>query len=306
MNWDDLRILLAVANLGSILQASQALGCSHSTVVRRLDALESDLDAKLIRRHRRGCDLTPAGEQIIADLRSVENTLQTVERKVAGHRQELKGTLTISIIDVSAGLIIPVLESLRKKHPEIEFDLLHAEGPVDLEKGEADLALRLTLSPDDALVGRRHCTMAFAPYMHRSLLGNMDPWTDAPWIVMHKSMGPIPQRIWERQNLDPTRCWMKVNSASLLLQAVNSGAGCGILACALADAIPDLVRIAPPDATLNLQLWTLYHRDLRHAARLRAVVEHLNAALVILQPLLEGQVEDHDQAQRLLQRSQQL
>ncbi|MFT7579309.1 MAG: DNA-binding transcriptional LysR family regulator [Myxococcota bacterium] len=301
MNWDDLRVLLAVADSGSILKASITLGCSHSTVVRRLDALESDLDASLVRRHRRGCDLTPAGEDAIAELRVVEEAMRAVERRVAGHRQKLVGRLKISFVDAGAQVFMPILASIHEAHPELGFDLLQAEHHVDLDKGEADLAVRLALSPDADLVGRCHGTMASAPYAHRELLQRLDPWSDAPWVVMHESMGPIPQRSWEQRHLDPARSWMKVNSASLMLQAVSDGVGCGVLPCILADPIPDLVRLRPPDPTLDLHLWTLYHRDLRHAARLRAVVERLSAAMVVLRPLLEGHVEAADAANALLQ-----
>lgn len=305
MNWDDIPVLLAVAETGSILAASRKLGCSHSTVVRRLDALEEILDTRLLRRHRQGCDLTPAGEQALVNAQQMQRALEDLQRGILGHRQELQGRLRIAVVDAAAGIVMPLLSRIRAAHPNLGFDLLFADRPVDLERGEADLALRLTLSPDDSLVGRCHGTVASAPYMHRNLL-DLDPWDEAPWVVMHESMGPIPQYRWEQEHLQMDHAWLRLNSGVAVYDAVAGGLGCGVLTCVLGDSNPDLIRIGEADPALDLQLWTLYHRDLRHAARLRTVVDHLSNAMTMLRPLLRGEVEDSTEARDLLEQAQAL
>lgn len=302
VNWDDIQVLLAVAESGSILQASMELGCSHSTIVRRLDELEAALETKLFRRHRRGCDLTPAGELAFAEAQHVRASVEGLQRGVAGHRQQLEGQLKITVVDAAATLLMPMLAQIRAAHPSLGFDLLLSDDAANLERGEADLALRLTLAPTDSLVGRCQGVVASAPYRHRNLR-SMDPWTEAPWVVMHESMGAIPQRRWEQKHLRTSGNWLRVNSAVPLYQAVSAGLGCGVLTCLLGDANPDLVRISDPDPALELQLWFLYHRDLRRAARLHTVVEHLSQTMSILKPLLAGEVADAAVASELFDRA---
>ena len=237
MNWDDIRVLLAVAESGSILKASHDLGCSHSTVVRRLDDLEASLGTQLFHRHRRGCDLTPAGEFALQEARLVREGVEGLTRGVAGHAQQLEGQLKITVVDAAAPLLMPLLSQVRAAHPSLGFDLLLSDAAANLERGEADLALRLTLAPTESLIGRCQGVVASAQYCHRDLC-NKDPWTDAPWIVMHESMGPIPQRRWEQKHVRPHSAWLRVNSAVSLNEAVSAGLGCGVLTCLIGDANP--------------------------------------------------------------------
>jgi DNA-binding transcriptional LysR family regulator len=302
LNWDALKTLLAVSEAGSINGAGQALGVSHSTVLRRVDGLEAAFGTQLLLRHRSGCSLTPAGEVAVSELREVAARMEVLARRVQGHRQTLDGSLRITTLESAAGLVLPLLSTVRRTHPMLSFEVLTADHYLDLARGEADLAIRLTGDPPADLVGRRHGHVALAVYGHRSLVAGRGEacLKVAPWAVLGPGRPQLPQAQWERRHVPQDQVWLRTEGSQMLWTSVVQGLGLGILACALADPDPDLIRLTPPLPELQVDLWTLYHRELRQAARLRVVHEELSRSLARLRPLLEGEVPQADQGRALL------
>ncbi|MBL4622063.1 MAG: LysR family transcriptional regulator, partial [Immundisolibacteraceae bacterium] len=99
MNWDDLKIFATAARLGSFSQAADALRSTHSTVSRRVSALEQDLDLRLFDRHTTGLTLTPGGEELYTSAAAMQLEADSAERKVSGRDSQLQGVVRVSVID---------------------------------------------------------------------------------------------------------------------------------------------------------------------------------------------------------------
>ena len=164
-DWNDLRSFLAIARAGSLQGAARILGVNHSTVFRRLNALEARLKVRLFDRSARGYGLTGAGEHMLASAERVEDEILGLERRLLGGDVRLAGTLRVTTTDTLAhGLLGPHLRAFQAAYPAIELELVTGNAFFDLSKREADVALRPSRHPGDAMVGRRLGEIAVALY----------------------------------------------------------------------------------------------------------------------------------------------
>ena len=163
--WSDLRPFLAVARAGSLSAAARALGVNHSTVFRRIAALESALDVRLFDRLPNGYCLTAAGEEMLARAERVEAEVLGIDRRIAGQDVRPQGSVRVSTADTIAyGLLPRHLMSFREANPGITVELAVESRFVNLTRREADVALRPSRDPDGDMVGRRVSDIAFAVY----------------------------------------------------------------------------------------------------------------------------------------------
>ena len=156
MNWNDLKVFLAIADSGSLSGAAAKLRHNHSTIFRRLNALEDDLDTRLFDRLPTGYALTPAGERMLELTHQADDAIQSIEREIAGRNVAPRGTVRITAAPNIARTIVPrALKALRKSHPLIVVETLVGDSDYDLNRREADIALRATNKPPGHLVGRK-------------------------------------------------------------------------------------------------------------------------------------------------------
>ncbi|UCH40918.1 MAG: LysR family transcriptional regulator, partial [Gammaproteobacteria bacterium] len=185
LNWDNLRYVLMVANMGSISAAARELEVNRSTVLRRIGKFQQDLNCRIFERGEAGYVLTPEAEKMITAAREVENTLFNMQRQIAGHELKLEGELRVTTTDsFMLSVLGPHLASFRQKHPHIVVDLLVTNSVLDLDRRDADVAIRPTRQPDGNLVGRRLCDVEFGVYAAPGLLDSIEPADvfDARWI----------------------------------------------------------------------------------------------------------------------------
>ena len=155
MNWDDLRYFLALARTHTVSAAGRSLGVKHTTVARRIKALEQSLSCRLFDHLAQGYALNQAGENLYQRALVIEEQALAVNREVFGLDNQLRGTLNFTAAhDVASRLVIPHLGRFKRAYPELELQLFGSAGLMDLAAREADIALRLTASPPDYLVGK--------------------------------------------------------------------------------------------------------------------------------------------------------
>ncbi|HJU30330.1 MAG TPA: LysR family transcriptional regulator, partial [Hyphomicrobiaceae bacterium] len=144
-SWDDLRVLLAVARHGSLSGAARALGVNHSTVLRRVAALEAAIGTRLFDRLPGGYALTPAGDDMHMVAARLEEEIAAAQRRLAGRDAQPSGTVRVTTIDILALYVLPRhLTSFRAAYPGISIELVIAETPFSLTRREADVAIRAT------------------------------------------------------------------------------------------------------------------------------------------------------------------
>jgi DNA-binding transcriptional LysR family regulator len=288
--WDDLRFFLAVARTGSTLGAGKALKVSRTTAARRVAALEAALGLPLFERRQAGYSLTAAGEALVAQAEGVEQAAGQFAGAAAAQAREASGVVRLTTVEVYATTLLPpLLMALREAHPGIRIELDTTELPRDLAAGEADVALRGGTRVDaPGLVGRRIAADPWTLYCSRAYAEAHGVPASAQELARHPIVGGGGDYVWplyrkwlQRHGLEEAVV-IEHGSTSGLLAAVRSGMGMAVLPSFMAQQDPELVQVVEPPASDRMELWLLTHERIRHAPRVRAVMDFLGERLTRL------------------------
>ena len=287
MNWDDLRLFLAVARTGSISGAAKMLGVQHSTVSRRMRKLEENLGARLIERKNTGHELTLAGEDVMRAAQRIETEMLYVDSAVLNKDSSLSGSLKITAINnMASTVLMPIFADFSKANPQIDLHIMVSNIDSSLSQREADIAIRLTNSPTDTLIGKRLVTVASTIYGSRDYLNQLSAKNAGPeWIGVdccpfHKS--------WTKHTCGEQPHHFFSDDTLLTLSAIKQGLGVSYLPCFMGDADTELARFRAPDPAHNLGLWLLLHPDLKQTARVIAFRTHMLESIKQISGLFEG------------------
>jgi len=275
MNWDDLKIFLAVAEAPSMRTAAKNLRVSHSTVSRRIEALEKQLAARLFDRMPDGYKLTPAGKDLLPISQELRERVDAYGLKVLGRDTELEGQICLTMPDaVAVAVLMPYFAEFQNLYPEITLKIDDSIEVYDLNRREADIALRFTNEPADHLIGRRIAKAHQAVYAHSEYAAKhelSDPNCTAGWLGWG-----LPEEKPDWIQLSPyphLKLAGHFNNPLIQKEAVRQKMGVGYLPCAIMDGDPAFVRLSEPKPSLDF--WVLTHRDLRSTERLKVFREFI-------------------------------
>lgn len=280
-SWDDLRVLLAVYRGGSLLKAGRLLGLSTSTAGRRLDALEHAFGTKLVHRTQNGAEFTSAAVRLVRLAEAIEHGLQSQQRD----RQAIAGTMRISVPDGLAHRLAQALVPFHREYPAIDVELVGESRMADVAKREADVAVRLVRSTSHFLIEKKIASLQFSlfgspDYVRDRLNGRALRCEDAiaqNFVGLDLRWAALPQEQWLRQ-LGATRFVFRSGSIDAVMEVVKQGIG---LAALPNDIGYDtgLIRIDTEVASPVQPLYLVCHRDLSHAAHVRAVLTLIEGSL---------------------------
>ncbi|NNJ97484.1 MAG: LysR family transcriptional regulator [Gammaproteobacteria bacterium] len=289
MNWDDLRIFLAVARTGSVSGAAKQLQVQHSTVSRRLRKLEEKLGARLVERKNTGYELTTAGENVRQTAHRMETEVLHVDAAVLGEDANMVGPLKVAAINnMASTVLMPMFASFSQTYPQVDLHIVVSNTDASLSQREADMAIRLTNTPTDALIGKRLVTVVSTVYGSRDYLQQLDKKGDDPkWIgvnccLFHKS--------WTKHACGEQSHNFYSDDTLLTLSAIRQGLGISYLPCFMGDTDPQLERYCEPDPSHNLGLWILLHPDLKRTSRVLAFRNHMDRSVKEIKDLFEGKL----------------
>lgn len=289
MNWNDIKIFLALVRHGSVRAAATKLDISHSTVARRIESFEKRVGVRLFDRISTGYAITPAGEDVLAIAERIENELDGLERRVLGRDQRLAGDIRLTTADfLATHLLMPYLAKFTGLYPDINLEVVATYEALDMSKREADVALRFTKKPPENLVGRHLATLSTAAYASVEYLRTheLGAGSTASWIgYSGQSHHPKWVRESDYPHLPTRGCF---ESLLLQLEATKAGMGIGMLPCLIGDSEPTLRRVPPGLPRPAYELWLLTHRDVRTTVRLRVFAEFLSGAIFRERAKLEG------------------
>lgn len=282
MEWDDLRLVLAIAREGTLSRAARRVGLSQPTLGRRLRALEARLDARLFDRTPEAHTLTPAGRAILGHVERMELDALAVERLVRGRDAGVRGRVRVTASEwVAAHWIAPSLATLAQQHPALEVELAESARHVVLTRREADVAVRPRPFDEDDVIQKRLGPVRFGLFAARTYLdrvGAPDFATAAAGhalIAMSDEVGD-PTRAWQDRHLRGARVVARAHGREALRAIARSGAGLVCLPLALGEGLVALdVPVPLPAPHLHVGA----HRDQRAVPRVRVVVEHLQRVL---------------------------
>lgn len=281
MEWNDVRIFLAVARGGSLGEAARRLGVSHPTVGRRIKVLEDEARQPLFRRTKDGLVPTDAGDTVLALAESMEDSALSLERRLVGNDQRLEGLLRISSADWFAGYVLaPVLVELTRRHPAVVPELIASYRLLDLSRREADVAFRIVPFSEPDIVQRRLMRMPYGLYASaETALALQDDPASVGVILMNTAQSHFPDVAWVLDRFPRSRRAFTSTSRSVQAQMCRRGVGVAVLPRPLGDAVPGLQRIDMADEPPAREIWVGYHQDLRHMDRLRAMLDIADALL---------------------------
>lgn len=288
LDWNDVRYLVAVADHGSTLKAGRELRVSQTTVARRLAALEDTIGLALFDRRPAGYALTPDGEALLRHARQVAAAAEQFSQVAAAQARDHSGMVRLTTQEIFAvTLLAPMLKDLHDRHPEIVIEIDTKQDLLDLGEGQADIALRSTAGEQPGgVVGRRICIDDWTIYCSRDYAERNGVPRTRQELKQHAIVGGGGGKLWQHyeawlRSLGlEDRVAMHQPSATGLLSAIRSGFGLAVLPCVIADAEPDLVRCLPPRADHQRSMWLLTHERVRHAPRVRLVIDFLYQRLM--------------------------
>jgi DNA-binding transcriptional LysR family regulator len=282
LDWNDIKVFLALYRGRSVRSAAGDLGMSHSTVSRHLTDLETSLGAVLFTRSRDGLLATSMAEQIVTNAEQVEARIIDLEREATDLDTVLSGQIRVTSPPLlSQFMVIPHLAAFAQQYPGIEISLQSSYSIGDLIKGAADVALRSQFNPNDNLVGRR-----LPDFVDRA-------YASPDYIVEHWFEGSQTNATWiGRGVVDPNHKWVadgpfpdapvrhEIPDMQDQAQAAASGLGMVVLPCFFADSAKGLVRVPNIGPVSTRPVWVLTHPDLRSSVRIKTFVQFLVAAMV--------------------------
>ncbi|SCB62088.1 transcriptional regulator, LysR family [Rhizobium aethiopicum] len=281
MNWDDVRIFLAVARTGQILAASKRLGLNHATLSRRLTSLEEALKTRLFIRRTNGCELTAEGEVFLASAERMETEMLAAQASLGHTDTAIAGTVRVGAPDgFGVSFLAPRMGRLIERHPELKIQLVPVPRSFSLSQREADIAITLERPEQGRLVSSKLTDYTLGLYASRGYLASNGRPGDVEALKAHPRIGYVEDLIFTASlnfSGEVMRSWdasFEISTAIGQTEAVRSGAGIGILHDYVARQYPELERILP-EVSIRRAYWTTYHETARNLVRVRSVVDFL-------------------------------
>lgn len=277
LDWNDIRIFLAVAGEGSTLAASKKLNINQTTVGRRMLALETALNLTLFERDTRGYSLTSQGSALIDVATNMSDAADKVLTRASHLGRAFDGKIRVTAAHASmAHWVLPLISEFRKNSPDIHFETNAAEHYVSLENGEADIAIRAADEiKGDTLVVKKLPSVRWGIYCSKTYLALNGMPRALDDLIHHKVLSypePMVEGIkllkWLDQHLDRSKIVSTADSVITMSASLRTEEAVGVLPCVEGDQLPDLVMCFTTD-DLTSGLWLVASKESYQEPRVR-------------------------------------
>ncbi|MGB0210773.1 LysR family transcriptional regulator [Algiphilus sp.] len=273
-DWNDIPVLLALADTGSMSRAAEALRIDVSTVSRRLTAAEGQLRSRLFIRGPGGYRPTDAGRTFIAGARRIHGDVHRLVDTTRNESERVAGTVRITSVDaLISEWLTPALDRLSTRHPELAFQLIEDNRALSFTRAEADIAIRIARPRRDAaLIMRRIGRIGMAVYGAPSFRDTpRERWRELPWLAFSDELADIGEMRWLAALKPEAPPRLRARSVRTLQRACEAGLGLALLPCFLAESAR-LTRLSP-EPEVTREMWLLRHKDAARIRRFRAVAD---------------------------------
>ena len=280
MDWDDLRVFLAVARRESLSAAGKALRIDPATVGRRISRLEDSMGVRLFVKSPQGYALTETGARLVPRAEAAEAALRGLD-EAAETPEGLTGQIRLGAPDGCANYLLPqVLAQMCDRHPGLEVQLVALPRVFNLSKREADMAIGVSRPEAGRLVVQKLTDYRLHLAASRHYLAAHPPIASRGDLKAHRLVGYIPDMIFDKEldylaELGLAAPPLASNSVSVQLNFLRAGAGVGVVHDFALPAAPDLQRILPDDISLTRSFWLIRHADDARVPRLTRFAEDL-------------------------------
>ena len=280
INWTDLRFFLAIAQEESLSRAAEVLGVTHSTVFRRINSFEADINVKLFSRNTDGYQLTEIGKAVLSHVNQVAGHVDDLQRLLDNSNDELSGEIHLTAPHNLAYKFIPrYISRFRKQHPDIVINLMASNKDYNLSRLEADIAVRATSSPPLDLIGRKLFTLRWGAYASQSYVkeygkpATMADLQNHLLISSNEALIKLPVFQWVEDNLPKDRIIVRCNDLMSMSAFAESDVGVALLPDD--QAKPELLRLFELPTDIVSDIWLLIHPDMSRCRRLIVFRDYL-------------------------------
>lgn len=286
LGWADFQLVLEVARQASVAKACAALGATHSTVLRKLDAIEQRLRTRLFERTHGSYVLTPAGHEIEQAASAFEPMARLAETRVRGQDMRPVGDVRVAVASILLEQLLPgVLVQFRSAFPDVRVELVASRDHVSLSRREADVAIRVADTVPDWMVGRKLAHLQFKVYGlrrsgRRARLRSIAELTqERRWIAFERDARELKFDRWLQLQVPDSSVVMRVDNFSHALRMVQAGLGIAVLPAFLEEGIAQLQPLTEAIAPLETPLWLLTHPELKNMMRIKVLLRAFGPAL---------------------------
>jgi len=283
VHWDDYRVVYQVAQAGSLSRAAKQLQCNHATVLRHVNRLEKSLSIKLFIRHQRGYKLTDAGTILVNEMPDIYAGFSRLDNLLGSVEQDISGNLRITTLVNFSSMLNPALLEFRKAYPKLRLQLISTDEVIPLASGAVHVSLRAgPMPPDPDLIAREIMPINMNYYAaddyvkQRGLPRNTAEYNHHDWVMPSADKFHIPLVKYVMKYLENEQVVYQSNQLLDVQAAVKAGIGIGLVSDR--DASDQKLHKVKLDQSLQLQddvLWYVYHRDLKHNAKVQALYQYL-------------------------------
>lgn len=276
-DWDDFKVVLALGRAGSVAGAARLLGVDHSTVSRRLSALEDALGARFVTRGRE-FNWTQEGRVSLATAEALEASVAEAARAIRAATQEIAGAVRISCPGGIVSTMTRMLPGARERYPSLAIELRGDNRTIDLAKGESDIAIRMFRPTEGGLVARRAFELGWGVFASKDYLAkhgipaNTEDLSGHRLVLYVEALLQVVGPRWIEDHKGAATMFTRVDNTEVASSVIASGGGIGVIPCAVAAERPEIVAVFPDPVVLQAG-WVVYHEAQRDTARVRAVID---------------------------------
>ncbi len=297
LDWDGLRYFLEVARTQRVSAAALRLGVRHTTVSRRVQALERELDTMLFNKSKAsGFTLTEDGNRLFAYAEQIEAALFTAREAISGQSQALSGHLRVGSTEGFGSYVLaPLMIDFQHRYPAITLDIMPVPRFISLSKREADIAISLERPQRGPYLCTKLMDYSLKLYAHRDYLAQAAPIRTKSDLADHAFIGYVEELLFSdrlrylEDIVANTRVIFRSTSVIAQYHAVLQGRSLAILPCFMAAQDDRLQVVLEEEIAITRSFWMYCHEDFRQSTRVMALWDFLKQSVQLNAPLLKGQ-----------------
>lgn len=291
VDWNALKFILKVAESGSTAKAAQSLGVNATTVMRKITAFEQAFGTVLFRKKQSGYETTLECDALVDHVRRMEDRANAIQHDILQSELMLRGNISVSTVDsVMISVLSPCFVSFTQAYPNINVDISMSTNRVNLNRKDADIAIRATRRPPENVRAIRLSGLAFAPYasIHHADQFTDKSFSELTWIGAGGDLKHAPVNAWIKGHIPRSAIQLTADTFQSARALAGAGAGATLLPCCLGDTSPSLMRLSGPIHEMDTTLWIMIAADLENAPRIKLFVDHVIDTVSQQTDLLEG------------------
>lgn len=295
INWDNIRVFLAVARLQSAYEASNHLKIDQSTISRRLKKLEEEIGSELFTRNSQGHLLNANGHLLLEYAESIENTISSMESKLGGDSQVLTGSIRLGATEgFGSTFLAPHLANFCELHSGLTVDLLALHRLINLSKREADLVVSIEKPETGPYIACKLTDYKLQAYATPKYLNDHHQIKNLEDLSEHKFIGYVDEysfslKLQYLKNLAPNaHVPFRSSSLTAQLHGALQGKMLAVLPCFLAKNHPTLIPVLPEKTSFNRTFWLIAPSERKSVARVTELWDYIRHISSINQDYLLG------------------